>query len=141
MKPDIGSPGVNVVSAHANSINGYMTMSGTSMATPFVAGVALLIRDASPGLTTQQVKDLMMSTAVDWGRGGNNRTPGTTGADTDYGAGRLDADAALKAAGQRSTARPPGPFTSSTTTRSRSAGRSATTSSPSTARAIRSPRR
>ncbi len=99
VKPDIGSPGVNVVSAHANSINGYMTMSGTSMATPFVAGVALLIRDASPGLTTQQVKDLMMSTAVDWGRGGNNRTPGTTGADTDYGAGRLDAYAALKAAG------------------------------------------
>ena len=104
VKPDIASPGVNVISARANSTNGYATMSGTSMATPFVAGVALLIRDANPDLTALQVKDLMMSTAVDWGRGGNNRTAGTTGADDDYGAGRLDAYAALKAAGAPLTA-------------------------------------
>ena len=53
-------------------------------------GVALLMRDANPSLTPQQIKDPIKSTAVDWG---------PPGADSDYGAGRLDAYAALRAAG------------------------------------------
>jgi hypothetical protein len=99
VKPDISAPGVNITSAQAGTTNGYVTESGTSMATPFVAGVALLMLDASPTLTPQQIKDKMKQTAIDWGRGGNNQTPGSTGNDIDYGAGRLDAYAALQAAG------------------------------------------
>jgi serine protease AprX len=99
VKPDVSAPGVGIDSAAANTATGYASMSGTSMATPFVAGVALLMREANPALRPQDVKDRVMATAIDWGRGGNNRTAGTSGIDADYGAGRLDAYAALRAAG------------------------------------------
>ena len=98
IKPDISAPGVNVNSVDANTLNGYTLSSGTSMASPFVAGTALLMLDANPGLSSAGVKSTIMSTAIDWGRGGDNRTAGTTGVDIDYGAGRLDGYAAIQAA-------------------------------------------
>ena len=98
-KPDISAPGVDIGSAQAGTTNGYVSYSGTSMATPFTAGVALLMHDANGALTPQQVKDAVVGTAIDWGRGGDNRTAGSSGRDIDYGAGRLDAHAALKAVG------------------------------------------
>ena len=88
VKPDVSAPGVGITSAQAGRTTGYVTWSGTSMATPFVAGVALLMLDANRALTPAAVKDVVRATAVDWGR---------AGADGDYGAGRLDAYAALKA--------------------------------------------
>jgi serine protease AprX len=109
IKPDISAPGVTVTSADAGTTNGYVDYSGTSMATPFVVGVSLLMRDANPALTPQQVKDTIMATAVDWGRGGDSKTPGSSGADVDYGAGRLDAYAALQAAGAPLGSPPPVP--------------------------------
>lgn len=54
------------------------------------------MRDAAPALTSQQLKDKVMATAVDWGRGGDNRALGSRGPDIDYGAGRLDAYAAIR---------------------------------------------
>lgn len=106
IKPDVSAPGVGIASAKAGTAADYQSMSGTSMAAPFVAGVALLMRDAASGLTSVQIKDRVMQTAVDWGRGGSNTTTGTTGVDIDYGAGRLDAYAALTAAGASLTAPP-----------------------------------
>ena len=100
VKPDISAPGVDVTAAAANSTNGYATFDGTSMATPFVAGLALLMREANPALTPAQVKDAVRSTAVDWGR---------AGPDSDYGAGRLDGYAALRAAGAALTMPPATP--------------------------------
>ena len=99
IKPDVSAPGVAITSAQAGTASGYVAHDGTSMATPFVTGVALLMRDANPSLTAQQVKDAVRATAIDWGRGGDNRTAGSTGPDIDYGAGRLDAYAAIAAAG------------------------------------------
>ncbi|MGH3104465.1 MAG: S8 family serine peptidase [Gaiellaceae bacterium] len=99
LKPDVSAPGLLVTSARAGTVNGYIDYSGTSMATPFTVGVALLMRDANAALTSQQVKDKLMQTAVDWGRGGNSRTAGTSGPDIEYGAGRLDAYAAIASAG------------------------------------------
>ena len=90
IKPDVVAPGVSVTSAAANTTNGYAIYSGTSMATPFVVGVSLLMRDANPSLTPQQIKDAITSTAEDWG---------PAGPDGDYGAGRLDAYAALRSVG------------------------------------------
>jgi serine protease AprX len=100
VKPDVSAPGVGILSAAGGTGTGYLAASGTSMSAPFVAGVALLMRDRSPGLTPAQVKALIKSTAVDWG---------PAGPDIDYGAGRLDAYAALKAAGAPLTSPPPAP--------------------------------
>ena len=60
-KPDIVAPGVNVPSLWKNG--GTNTISGTSMATPHVAGLVALILQAKPGLTPAQVKALIMSKA------------------------------------------------------------------------------
>jgi serine protease AprX len=109
IKPDVSAPGVDVESALAGTTTGYTSLSGTSMAAPFVAGVALLMMDANPAYTNDDVKDAIRSTAVDWGRGGTNATAGTTGPDIDYGAGRLDAYAAIAAAGAPLTSPPTSP--------------------------------
>ncbi len=108
MKPDVSAPGVAITSADANT-TGYVTFNGTSMATPFVAGTALLMLDANPALTPAEVKAKVQSTAVDWGRGDDNRTAGSSGADLDYGAGRLDSYAAIKSAGGAGAALTTGP--------------------------------
>jgi serine protease AprX len=106
IKPDVVAPGVGITAASASA--GYETRSGTSMAAPFVAGVAALMLDANPALSAQQLKDTIVNTAVDWGRSGDNTVAGS-GADIDYGAGRLDAYAALRAAGAGLSSPPPTP--------------------------------
>ncbi len=61
-KPDILAPGVNITSL-SNRGNGYVSMSGTSMATPFAAGVAALMHQVKPGISPDQCKGLLMQTA------------------------------------------------------------------------------
>src|SRR5689334_14009847 len=48
---EIAAPGVNVLSTYDSSNTSYTTLSGTSMATPHVAGVAALIYDKNTGAT------------------------------------------------------------------------------------------
>lgn len=55
---DLGAPGAGIYSTLPN--NTYGTYSGTSMATPHVAGVASLIWSQYPGLTATQVKDKIL---------------------------------------------------------------------------------
>ena len=57
IKPDVMGPGVGIASAVAGTSSGYGSWNGTSMSAPFVTGVALLMRDANPALTPDQVKD------------------------------------------------------------------------------------
>ncbi|MFI6482194.1 S8 family peptidase [Nonomuraea sp. NPDC050663] len=63
LKPEIAAPGVETVGAANGSVGGihYIKMSGTSMASPHVAGAAALVRQAHPGWTAQQVKAALVS--------------------------------------------------------------------------------
>jgi len=60
----------------------YAFYTGTSMAAPHVSGVAALVLAANPGMTGQQLRDRLVSTAVDMG---------PPGRDSRYGFGRVDA--------------------------------------------------
>lgn len=55
----LGAPGVNVMSTTGGS---YKSFSGTSMATPHVAGVAALLWANEPNLTAAQVKERLVAT-------------------------------------------------------------------------------
>jgi subtilisin family serine protease len=63
LKPDVSAPGVDVLS----SISGgdWAELSGTSMATPHVAGAAALLRQRHPSWTVAQVKSALVQTGVD----------------------------------------------------------------------------
>ncbi len=58
---DVAAPGVGIRSTVWD--NGTTSMSGTSMATPHVAGVAALVRSCNPGLTAAQVGQILRDTA------------------------------------------------------------------------------
>lgn len=96
----LAAPGVSIygASSDANFIGGagpngakYATISGTSMATPQVAGAAAVIRAAWPILTAPQVTQILLTTATDLG---------AAGVDTTYGHGLLNLYAAVQAQGQ-----------------------------------------
>lgn len=63
IKPDILAPGVNITAA-SHTGNGYVSMSGTSMATPFAAGVMALAAQAKPGIDPTDLKEAAKGTAV-----------------------------------------------------------------------------
>lgn len=95
VKPDISAPGVNIRSAWNDG--GYNTISGTSMATPHVAGAVALMWSAAPSLVgdVAQTRELLDQTAVDV----SNLTCGGTAGDNDvWGEGRLDIYAAVNSA-------------------------------------------
>ncbi|SHG69317.1 type VII secretion-associated serine protease mycosin [Jatrophihabitans endophyticus] len=57
----IAAPGVKV--PVLGPLTGFLTVDGTSFATPYVAGTAALVRAAHPGLTARQVRDRLTATA------------------------------------------------------------------------------
>lgn len=87
IKPDVSAPGVDVRSSLAGG--GYGTLSGTSMATPHVAGVVALMREACPDLTVEELKQILYETAVDLGSAGEDNT---------FGWGMIDAYEAVQLA-------------------------------------------
>jgi len=94
MKPDVTAPGVNVRSAIRN--NGYSFLSGTSMATPHVAGAVALLWSAYPALRgkidlTRSILNEAAVHVLTSDCGSNDRSfPNTV-----YGYGRLDIRAAI----------------------------------------------
>lgn len=58
-KPDLIAPSVDITSCGLN--NDYVKLSGTSVATPMVAGMCALLLQARPALTPNQVKNIILS--------------------------------------------------------------------------------
>jgi subtilisin family serine protease len=84
IKPDVVAPGHLIRSAWPGG--GYRTISGTSMATPHVAGLAALLLEKDPGLTPEQVISVI-ETTTHLGKGKK---------DNDWGWGQIDCYDALK---------------------------------------------
>ncbi|KAF7764542.1 serine protease [Pseudoalteromonas citrea] len=80
---EIAGPGVGVNSTWNN--NGYKSISGTSMATPHVSGVAALVWSHYPQCSNKQIRNVLNITAKD---------KGAAGKDTSYGYGIVQAKAA-----------------------------------------------
>ncbi|MFA5577770.1 MAG: S8 family peptidase, partial [Tissierellaceae bacterium] len=65
MKPDVVAPGVNIRSLSNIDLDGYSSLSGTSMATPLVSGaIALLLNEYGP-LETQEIKKRIIESCID----------------------------------------------------------------------------
>lgn len=89
LKPDLSAPGVDINAAASQSVPGmsgmYQSMSGTSMATPHVAGAAAIMKQRHPDWSGQRIKDALMTSSKEL----PDYTP------YEQGTGRLDVKAAI----------------------------------------------
>ena len=69
LKPDVAAPGVAIVSALVGSGNNGTTFGGTSMASPYTAGIAALVLQAHPSWSPALVKAAIVNTASPGGVG------------------------------------------------------------------------
>ena len=90
IRPDVCAPGVNIKSLDWNTTNGYCLKSGTSMATPCVAGTIALMLSKDHELTPAQIDEILERTAI----------PLSVHKSNDFGSGRIDALAAVNAVGE-----------------------------------------
>ncbi|MDQ0205647.1 S8 family peptidase [Alkalicoccobacillus murimartini] len=81
---DVAAPGTSIPSLFVD--NQYVVMSGTSMASPHVAGLAALIRSVNLELTNDEVYEIIRNTATDLGMPGKDKY---------YGYGEINAQAAI----------------------------------------------
>ncbi|MFD7655649.1 S8 family serine peptidase [Actinosynnema sp. NPDC059797] len=95
VKPDLTAPGLNIVAARAAEATigtpvgrRHLSLSGTSMATPHVAGAAALLAQRHPDWTGERLKAVLMASA--------KPNPGLTV--FDQGTGRVDLTRAITAA-------------------------------------------
>ena len=98
LKPDVTAPGINILAgftpdaANATPGENFAFLSGTSMSTPHVAGVAALLLQAHPGWTPSAVKSALMTTA----RQDVSASAGLADASPfDFGAGHIVPNSAL----------------------------------------------
>jgi minor extracellular serine protease Vpr len=108
IKADIAAPGVEIYAATTKTSaptatmsnpTGYGVASGTSMASPHVAGAAALVRQARPELSVSEVRAVLMNTSTNPRY--NDGTPKADGVENDsilaQGAGLMDVYAAANA--------------------------------------------
>ncbi len=63
LKPDLGAPGGFIYSTYPLERGGHAILSGTSMASPHVAGAVALLLQARPSLRPEEVRDILQNTA------------------------------------------------------------------------------
>lgn len=90
IRPDVCAPGVMIWSLKYNTNNDYDYMSGTSQATPCVAGIVALMLHENPELTPAAICQILEETALKLTPNKSNLT----------GVGRVDALAAVQAAAE-----------------------------------------
>lgn len=100
---DVGAPGVHNLTTDISGADGYDgtdfagAFNGTSSATPIVAGICGLVLSADPNLREYEVRDLIRNSAAKVGS-----VPYVAGRNDYFGHGRVDALAAIQAAGAQS---------------------------------------
>ncbi|EOA19514.1 hypothetical protein CARUB_v10002407mg, partial [Capsella rubella] len=104
LKPDIAAPGVNILAAispnSSLSDGGFAMMSGTSMATPVVSGVVVLLKSLHPDWSPAAIKSAIVTTA--WKTDPSGEPIFADGSSRkladpfDYGGGLINAEKAVK---------------------------------------------
>ncbi len=84
IKPEVSAPGSGVRSCNGNG--GFQTIGGTSMASPHVTGAVVLLKEAFPYLTGEDIKLALYFSCIDLGAVGEDNT---------YGMGIIDIEAAF----------------------------------------------
>ena len=85
IKPELCAPGVSIYSCYKNGE--YRSMSGTSMATPFVSAAVAILRQYNPDATVEQIKQALLESCADLG---------PVGEDNSYGHGLINIKRALE---------------------------------------------
>jgi len=105
VKPDVAVIGSSIMAPDAATQDGYTSKSGTSMATPLMAGIAALMVQANPDLTPTEFKDIISAHSIERDvqllddPGLNDCSLLETRPDNEFGFGQADPMAFVEAAG------------------------------------------
>jgi len=105
VKPDVATIGSNIMAPDALTKDGYTGKSGTSMATPLMAGIAALMVQANPDITPTEFKDIIGAHSIEReiaildDPGFNDCSLLETRPDNEFGYGQADPIAFVEAAG------------------------------------------
>lgn len=105
VKPDVATIGSSIMAPDAATSDGYTSKSGTSMATPLMAGIAALMVEANPDITPAEFKDIISAHSIERDLqllddpGFNDCSILETRPDNEFGFGQADPLAFVEAAG------------------------------------------
>ncbi len=105
VKPDVATIGSNIMAPDAATQDGYTGKSGTSMATPLMAGIAALMVEANPDISPSEFKDIIGAHSIEReiqlldDPGFNDCSILESRPDNEFGYGQADPSAFVEAAG------------------------------------------
>ena len=105
VKPDVATIGSSIMAPDAATNDGYTSKSGTSMATPLMAGIAALMVQANPDITPSEFKDIIAAYSIEReivlldDPGFNDCSVAETRPDNEFGYGQADPIVFVEVAG------------------------------------------